>query len=123
MSDAWLLLNIRREAATFPRTIHVAVHVDNQPSVTAIHEHVQFDTEQKRRVVRFRISNDGELSIMPISPVPSTDTGPQWKGTELSEPIPLRVNLLDVKTDKEYDSVQVKIGSVDDGLEVIAIDG
>ena len=121
-NGAWLILNVRRELFSFPRTVHVVASVEtDSESDSAIHELVSFETDQKKRLVRFELSATDGIKIEPIVPVPETNSGPPIDETKFPTAIQVEISIINIDDEKEFDAVTIDIEKTDGTLSIIDI--
>lgn len=121
-NGAWLILNVRRELFSFPRTVHVIASVKaDSESDSAIHELVSFETNQKKQLVRFELSATDGIKIEPIFPVPETNSGPPIDETEFPSEIQVEISIIDTDDEKEYDKVTLDVEKTEGTLNITDI--
>jgi hypothetical protein len=122
-TGAWLTLDIRREIRDYPVTVHVQAQVDSETdeSISALHDHVKFETKQKKRLVRFELSESQPVNIEPVVPIPETAEPPELELTAGPEELEIQVLISSASSDKEYDSVSLELERTENGYEIVEI--
>lgn len=124
-TGAWLKVTVRREGFDYPVTAHVqaVLHTGatSDPVDTAIADHVQFDTGEKKQNVRFKISSEPSLSLTPVVPVPETDDSPELDSAAIPETFEIELQTINSRTNQEYDTVRLEISRSDETHTVDSI--
>jgi hypothetical protein len=113
LTGAWVKLTLRRELSDHPVATHViaSLHTTtgSDPVDTAIAEHLRFDRDQKKQIARFELSGGPSLSLRPIVPIPETDDAPSLDDAESIATFEIELQIIDSKTEQEYDTVILEI--------------
>lgn len=119
-----LTLNLQREVMDYPRTVHVIAVVSNSDrSDSAIHSTVQFETDNKRRKVKFILAEDSSFGISPVVVTQSSeaDTSRELDFPELGASPRIEIIIRDSEGDREYDKVALETNWESSEYEVTAI--